>query len=150
MEFQYECDRIRVLEGRPWNFERSLFAVEEFDELSPPSSISFDKVAFWVRLSNLPLLCMNKEVGNQIGASIGEVEMIDMDEEGVGWGEFFRARIKLDITKPLLCGRRLEINENLIWVKFQYEQLPYFCFECGVIKHGRGGCLKRTISKVKT
>jgi hypothetical protein len=76
--------------------------------------------------------------------------MIDTDEEGVGWGEFLRARIKLDITKPLLRGRRLKIKGNPIWVRFQYEQLPYFCFECGVIKHGRGGCPKRTISKVKT
>jgi hypothetical protein len=52
------------------DFERSLFVVEEFDGLSPPSNISFDKVAFWVRISNLPLLCMNLEVGNQIGASM--------------------------------------------------------------------------------
>jgi hypothetical protein len=29
LEFEYECDRIRVIEGRPWIFERSvLFAVE--------------------------------------------------------------------------------------------------------------------------
>jgi hypothetical protein len=149
MEFQYECDRIRVLEGRPWSFEKSLFVVEEFDGLSTPSEISFDKVAFWVRISNLPLVCMNMEIGKQIGAAIGEVEMIDTDEEGVGWGEFLRARIKLDITKPLLRGRRMKLGGNSIWARFQYEQLPYFCFECGVIKHGKGGCPKRTTSKVR-
>jgi hypothetical protein len=80
LEFQYECDRIRVLEGRPWVFEKNLFAVEEFDGLSPPSDIDFDKVVFWVRIYNLPLVCMGLEVGKQIGASIGEVEMVDTDE----------------------------------------------------------------------
>jgi hypothetical protein len=73
LEFQYECDRIRVLEGRPWVFEKNMFAVEEFDGLSAPSEINFDKVAFWVRIYDLPLICMGLEVGKQIGASIGEV-----------------------------------------------------------------------------
>jgi hypothetical protein len=132
-------EKVRVLEGRPWSFEKSLFVVEEFDGLSTPSEISFDKVAFWVRILNLPLVCMNMEIGKQIGAAIGEVEMIDTDEEGVGWGEFLRARIKLDITKPLLRGRRMKLGGNSIWARFQYEQLPYFCFECGVIKHGKRG-----------
>jgi hypothetical protein len=75
--------------------------------------------------------------------------MVDTDEEGVGWGECLRARIKIDLTKPLLRGRRLKIQGNSIWVHFQYEQLPRFCFECGVIKHGKGGCLKRTMARVK-
>jgi hypothetical protein len=149
LEFQYECDRIRVLEGRPWVFEKNLFAVEEFDGFSSPSEMVFDKAAFWVRIFNLPLVCMGMEIGKQIGASIGEVEMVETDDEGVGWGEYLRARIKIDLTKPLLRGRRLKIHGNSIWVRFQYEHLPHFCFECGVIKHGRGGCPKRTISRMK-
>ena len=109
----------------------------------------FEKGAFWVRIYNLPLACMGQEVGRQIGASIGKVEMVDTDEEGAVWGEFLRARIKLDLTKPLLQGMRLKIQGKSIWVRFQYEQLPRFCFECGVIKHGKRGCLKRTTSRVK-
>jgi hypothetical protein len=151
LEFEYECDRIRVLEGRPWVFERSvLFAVEAFDGITPPAEMVFEKVAFWVRIYGLPLACMGQEVGRQVGAPIGEVEMVDTDEEGAAWGEFLRVRIKVDLTKPLLRGRRLKIKGKSIWVRFQYEQLPRFCFACGVIKHGKGGCLKRTMSLVKT
>jgi hypothetical protein len=92
---------------------------------------------------------MGQEIGRQIGAAIGEVEMVDTDEEGAAWGEFLRARIKVDLTKPLLRGRRLKVQGKSIWARFQYEQLPRFCFTCGVIKHGKGGCLKRMSSKMK-
>jgi hypothetical protein len=30
-----------------------------------------------------------------------------------------------------------------MWVDFQYERLPRFCFNCGVVKHGVSGCMKK-------
>jgi hypothetical protein len=33
---------------------------------------------------NMPLACMCKEVGLQIGASLGTVEEVDTNEDGVG------------------------------------------------------------------
>jgi hypothetical protein len=33
---------------------------------------------------NLPLACMGKEAGFQIGSSIGKVEEVDVAEDGVG------------------------------------------------------------------
>jgi hypothetical protein len=35
---------------------------------------------------NLPLVCMGQEVGSQIGASIGDVEMVDTDDDDDGVG----------------------------------------------------------------
>jgi hypothetical protein len=46
---------------------------------------------FWVRMFNFPLACMGKEVGFQIGATMGQVEEVDTDE-GVGWGKYLRVR----------------------------------------------------------
>lgn len=83
MEFEKSWDKSQVLEGRLWVFEGSLFLVEDFDGLTPPTEIEFEKVAFWVRMFNLPLACMGTEVGSQIGASVGEVEAVDTNEEGV-------------------------------------------------------------------
>jgi hypothetical protein len=47
---------------------------------------------------------MGRELGQKIGASIGEVEDIDVMEDGVGWEEFLRVKIKLDLSKPLSQG----------------------------------------------
>lgn len=112
VEFMNDWDKVRVLEGRPWVFEGNLFSVVDFDGGTPPSNLDFEKVAFWVRMFRLPLACMGKEAGFQIGSSIGVVEEVDTDEEGVGWGEFLRVRIQVELTKPLPRGRVLKYNGN--------------------------------------
>ncbi len=46
VEFKYVWDKTRALESRPWVFEGSLFSVEDFDGLTPPNQIEFDKATF--------------------------------------------------------------------------------------------------------
>jgi hypothetical protein len=47
---------------------------------------------------------MCQRVGYQLGATVGEVEDVETNEEGFGWGEFLRVQIKLDLTKPIPQG----------------------------------------------
>lgn len=143
IEFQHAWDKSNVLEGRPWTFEGHLFAIEDFHGLTPPTQMVFDKAAFWVLMYNLPLACMSAAIGSQIGSSVGEVEDVDVVDDGVGWGEFLRVRILLDLSKPLARGWMLKLKNNSVWVAFQYEKLPNFCFWCGLIRHGSEGCLRR-------
>lgn len=142
IEFQNVWDKSSVLDGRPWIFEGQLFAVEEFNGLTPPTQISFAQAAFWVRMYNLPLACMSTDIGLKIGSSVGVVEDVDVVDDGVGWGEFLRVRICLDLSKPLARGRMLKLRGDSVWVAFQYEKLPKFCFRCGVIRQGAQGCLQ--------
>lgn len=139
VEFEYAWDKSRVLEGRPWVFEGCLFAVEDFNGNIPPAQMEFEKVSFWIRMSNLPLGCMNEAMGYQIGKSVGQVEEVETEEDGVAWGVYLRVKIRMDISKPLARGRVLLLNGENTWVVFQYEHLPFFCYHCGVIHHGAGG-----------
>jgi hypothetical protein len=50
-------DGKRILKGRPWVFEGSLFIIEDFDGQSSLSNFTFDKAAFWVRMLDTPLAC---------------------------------------------------------------------------------------------
>ncbi|XP_059458313.1 uncharacterized protein LOC132187906 [Corylus avellana] len=140
IEFGNECDKVRILEGRPWKFDDHLFAIVDYDGVTSPFELEFDKASFWVRMFGLPLSCMGREVGMKIGASVGEVEDIDVTEEGVGWGEFLRVRIRLDLSKPLSRGRTINLRGKSLWIAFQYEKIPQYCYTCGVIKHGKQGC----------
>ena len=72
------------MKGRPWVFEGSLFLMEDFDGLTLPSNFTFDRETFWVRMINLPLACMGRDIGRKIGMSIGEVATVDTDAEGIG------------------------------------------------------------------
>jgi hypothetical protein len=144
IEFEKSRDKKRVLDGRPWVFEGSLFLVEDYDARIPPGKITFDRASFWVRMFELPLGCMGREVGRKIGSTVGIVEEVDTEVDGVGWGEYLRVKISIDLAKPLSRGRKMKLEGKSDWVAFQYERLPKFCFQCGVICHGPEGCLKRT------
>lgn len=50
----------------------------------------------------MPLACMNQEVGNQIGGSVGKVLEVVADNRGLGWGKFLRMRVEIDIRKALM------------------------------------------------
>jgi hypothetical protein len=130
------------MEGRPWLFDGNLVSLAEFDGITPPSKMNFDKESFWMRRYNLPLACMSKEVGHKIGSSVGEVEEIDMLEDEAGWGEFLRVKVLMDLSKPIPIGRKLHLPNQSTWVAFKYERLPKFCYKCGVMRHGKAGCLR--------
>lgn len=85
------------MESRPWTFDGDLFSVLDFDGLTPIEDLEFLKAAFWVRMCKLPLACMGKEVGHQVGVMVGEVEDVDVTDDGVGWGEFLRVKIRIDL-----------------------------------------------------
>jgi hypothetical protein len=142
--FIVECekwwDKDRILEGRPWTFDGDLFSLVDYDGLTQMEDMEFEKAAFWVRMYRLPLACMGKEVGLQMGSTVGEVEDIDVLDDGVGWGEYLRVKIRIDLTKPLARGRIIKVQDKEIWVAFQYEKIPRFCFTCGTVVHSRKKC----------
>jgi hypothetical protein len=78
-----------------------------------------------------------------LGATVGTMEAVAMDRKGVGWGEFLRVEILVDLMKPLARGRMLKLQGKMSWIAFQYECLPTFCFYYGVILHGRRTCPKK-------
>lgn len=67
-----------------------------------------------------------------------------MNSEEVGWGKSLRVKVVINLLKPLARGRMLNLQSKKVWISFQYERLPRFCFQCGVIKHGPEGCLRKT------
>jgi hypothetical protein len=142
VEFESSGDKARVMAGRPWLFDGNLVSLADFDGLRPPSEWSFGHESFWVRMYNLPLACMGKAMGWKIGSTVGKVEEVDVDDEEAGWGEYLRVKINMDLSKPLARGRLLHLQSGSTWVGFKYEKLPKFCFQCGVICHGRHGCIR--------
>jgi hypothetical protein len=137
------CGKSRVLEGRHWVFEGDLFSVEDFNGTIKPMKMEFENASFWIHMFHLPLACMSETMGVQIGSSVVLVEEVEIEEDGIGWSEYLRVRIRLDLSKPLARGRVLKLNGEPSWIAFQYERLPKFCFQCGVIHHGVTGCLGR-------
>ncbi|XP_042969125.1 uncharacterized protein LOC122301818 [Carya illinoinensis] len=140
ISFANHADRGRVIEGRPWLFDKHIFVIDLFDGFTQPSSMKFDSAAMWVQLHNMPLVGINKECGERIGRSLGEVEYVDVEEDNVAWGSFLRLRVRMNLFKPLARGRTTMLNGMKYWIPIQYEKLPRFCFDCGRILHEDGVC----------
>jgi hypothetical protein len=139
-DFEHDWDKARILEGRLWLFDGNLVSLADYNGITPPSQMDFEKAAFWVRMYNLPLACMGKEVGHKIGASVGKVVDVDIIDDEVGWGEYLRVKILLDLSKPLARGWKLHLLGKSVWISFKYEKIPKFCFSCGVVRHEPKGC----------
>jgi hypothetical protein len=77
IKFDNENDKNSVLKGRLWVFDKTLFLMENYNDRTPLMKLTFDKVAFWVKMHYLPLGCMGREVGQKIGLSVGVVEEVD-------------------------------------------------------------------------
>lgn len=85
------------------------------------------EASFWVRVYVLPLLARNEYIENLVRNSLGRTEEIDTAPGEVEWGEFMRVRVTLDVTKPLLRKRKVNISlHELVWVNFKYERMPDF------------------------
>lgn len=108
--------------------------IDEVTDPVIPHSVSLHQAPFWIQIHNVPLQYMTKSIGEAISTHLGDCIMIDSDEEGLCLGKFMRVRVKLDVRRPLRRGMRLALNDHeLVWVEFQYEKLPDFCFRCGLL-----------------
>lgn len=59
--FDIKEDYVRVREGRPWCFDRSLIVLKEFDEdLMELEEVKLGREVLWIHVLGLPMKLMTK------------------------------------------------------------------------------------------
>lgn len=115
-----------------WLFEASLLSLKSFfGGCTSTHKMDFPRESFWVQMHNLPIACMNEDMGNRIRNTIGVVKNYDVQLDGLGWGTFLRTLIKIDIHKPITRGITLNVRGSKTWIPLTYEKLPKIYFQCG-------------------
>ncbi|XP_042983316.1 uncharacterized protein LOC122312712 [Carya illinoinensis] len=135
LEFEKCSDKEKIIQGRPWTFDKNLIGIQDIDNSLPPSAVSFSHDPFLIQLHNIPFIGMTEDYGKQITLAIGRVIKVEVDKEGQGWGRCLRVQAEVDITKTLVRGRWIQAGVRKLWTVFKYEQLQKFCFRCSVIMH---------------
>ncbi|TXG72019.1 hypothetical protein EZV62_000598 [Acer yangbiense] len=107
--FQSFDDRKRVLMGGPWSFDGALIVLEEPEGKGAINSLLFNSVDFWVQISNVPMICMTKDIGKFLGSIIGEVREVDVGPSGDCLGKFMRVRVAVEVDKPLRRFLRVDV-----------------------------------------
>ena len=136
VEFGDGKDKKKILDMSPWNFEKQLVIIQEFEGELTPMEMELKWSPFWIQIFNLPLMSRTKETGWAIGSSLGEIMEVDVPDSGVIWGKRLRVRVQIDVTNRLIWGKKISIEGGEArWVQFKYERLPNFCYRCGLLSH---------------
>ncbi|KAL5830504.1 hypothetical protein ACOSQ3_019972 [Xanthoceras sorbifolium] len=112
--FKNRMDRRRVLNGRPWSFDRSLLVLEEPRAAGELSSL----------------------------AQIGTVREVDAGASADCLGKYIRVRVEIDIDKLLQRFLKVNLGSSAkdVVMLLRYERLPEYCFKCGMVGHSIREC----------
>ena len=139
--FQDDVDLERVITNGPWSYDKFLVVLQRVEDDTPLASMSLNMAAFWVQIHGLPLRCMKRQIGQQIGGTLGEVVPTTLEDEGTSAGNFVRIRILINISEPLCRGRLVGLGGGRdTLISFKYEKLPNFCYWCGCLTHADKDC----------
>ena len=72
---------------------------------------------------------MNQHRGSRAMGLLGEVKKMDVDGDGKASGAFLRARVAIEVNKPIKRGVLLRMSRDREpeWFDAQYEKLPFLC-----------------------
>ncbi|GMI72395.1 hypothetical protein HRI_000908800 [Hibiscus trionum] len=140
-KFYNEVDMHRVLSGCPWFFNNHLLLLHKLQHGEDPLQVSLDLAMFWVQIYDLPTGLMSEIMAKQFGNFIGK--FIEYDSKLIlsGKKQFMRIKVFLNVHHPLKRKKKVALDKTQsVYVRFQYERLPIFCFICGKIGHGEPFC----------
>ena len=127
--FDTEEHMNNILDRSPWSFDKKLVLLKCFTSDVGSENVTFQRSLFWIWVFNIPIKSMNATVGNYISNEIGVPLLVDAPKSGLAWRPFLHIRVDVDITKPLMRGKMIQIEGmEKGWVYFKYERLPIYCY----------------------
>ena len=123
--FTNEEDVARVMQGKPWSFDKHLVALKLVEKNTPIQNVIFDRMSFWIQVHDIPIRSATMDMAKEIVSLAGEVVEDVVDEGQQDKYNFMRIRVTINLTKPLCRGRRITTARGGDgWVSFRYECFP--------------------------
>lgn len=142
-QFYHDIDIKRVCDGSPWNFGRFQLVLQRIKEGDNPRTMPIINLEIWVQLHDIGTGFMSQRVVTDIGNYIGKFVESDANNFIGVWREYFRLRVSILLDVSLKRRMKLRKSEsNWCWVNFKYENIPAFCFICGLVGHSDKFCEK--------
>lgn len=138
--FEKVKDISRILKGEPWIIRNVWLKLHLWNRNINIQDLDFQHVPLWIQVWGLPLHCKTIAMGMQLGAQIGTVEetaIYDYPDNA----KILKIKVQFNINDPIRPGMYIgNGNDGINWVDFRYENLPLFCFSCGLIGHSAENC----------
>ncbi|KAK5817476.1 hypothetical protein PVK06_022400 [Gossypium arboreum] len=140
-KFYSDIDLNRVMDGKPWFFNRRLIIFHRLTGGEDPITVPLWDTAFRVQIHNLPIGFVTEGMARQFGDFIVVFLKYDASMVARGISKFMRIRVLINTRSLLKRKKRIAIGQNKsIYAFFQYERLSLFCFLCGRLGHGKSFC----------
>lgn len=78
-EFDDLNDKHCVVRDGPWNFDKCIILVKEFNEGQQLRNIQIYEASFWIRLHDLPLMVRNEYMRGLVGVALDKIKEVDID-----------------------------------------------------------------------
>jgi hypothetical protein len=135
-----DSDLQRVVKGNPWILRNNWLMVHPWDRKISPNNMDFKHVPMWIQLWGLPIHCKTTTMGRHLGAQLGKVEDVGLYDYPQK-ARIVKIKVKLNVEEPIRAGLFIgNPKDGINWVDFRYENLPMFCFGCGLIGHNEDKC----------
>jgi hypothetical protein len=145
MVFSFEVleDFERVLENSPWNIKGSSLFLKSWSKFKAIEDLDSTKAAYWDQVHKLPMDMMTVENAENIGASLGDLLVVDnADNLKPTRKSFLRFRVMLNLLNPLVPGfTHHRLPSAPIWIQYEYERLSDYLYTCGRVGHLSYSCL---------
>ncbi|KAL5833363.1 hypothetical protein ACOSQ3_017037 [Xanthoceras sorbifolium] len=136
VRFQLKVDLEMVLTGGPWIITNQYLMVQRWRPNFVPREDHIKHMAVWVRLTKLPLECLNANYLWRVGKMLGTMCKVDPVTVTQARGRFARLCVKIDITKPIIGTLRADGR----LIRVEYENLGVVCYQCGKYGHSKDMC----------
>lgn len=142
IKFMAKRDMQRVLDSEfPWTFRDDFVIGGDCTNRKEARWNALSLGDMWIQIHKVPPLSMRIAVAMTIGGKIGTVLIVDKSASRECIGRFLQVRIRFNLRGPLTQGMMVTfLDERLMWVQFQYEGLPNYCFYYGKLGHVSRAC----------
>jgi hypothetical protein len=141
VSIQCSClgDWMKVEQGGPWLFRQNEASIEAYDGLDPFDSIDLNYIIVWIQIHKLPIGYRKLSlVRNLVEKKIAKCISVKFDVRGMG--NFIRARVRLDVRRPLARVVTMSREKQREFYVVLYEKIPKFCGVCGLLGHTHTEC----------
>ncbi|GLT39747.1 hypothetical protein SLA2020_139220 [Shorea laevis] len=141
VKFSSSQDYSQVLTGGPYKMFDRYLAVQPWDPGFHPARAKAPKIAVWVKLHGVPIVCYHEAICLYLGSKIGKPIKVDPTTLLATRGKFARVCIEVDLSQQLPSSVDLDLEDlpqSIIPVEF--EGLHKICFHCSEFGHTEDYC----------